>query len=650
MNWLTNYTKLKIRKKFHIFPRNRRKNKFFFAFNKAFPLIDETSSKLPELIDFLQASIKHAEPKFLQLGQDLQSVYSDSHELARQTVETAQMLGGKSEDNILNNISGIVGEALSELQSCESRLSNCMQSIKDGSEHLKNLYNLCKIIEKTAMSLNVIGFNIAVESSRSRQSLKMFTVFIQEIREITINILEISQNIRDHAYSERSHQMLAHNQVSEGIAHLCKLKDDADKTVKNSIREISHLMELLVEVFKKAGFHSQNISNQISEIVMAIQFQDIAKQKIEHIVSSLRDLESICNEKIPNLDPDAVLGRAYSILSLQAAQLEHVIAEINGAHQKINSAFEDIESEADLLANNMSAQTLQGTTKSQIEIPLKTLKANLEHLDQLSIQGNELGCQMIQTAIQTSKTASHLSQYVNQVRGISIDLHLKALNAIVKTAHLNDKGKTLDVLAQEVTKISNESEIFVNQVVEILQSINALARNLKNQSWEKRTQMSKDKKSKTPLQIGIDQISTAYKKLRMNSTTTLQQSYTVKKTIEHIRSDLCFFTELNDRLKKCLNQINGMAKLLETWSAQKDLKIQNEIDLASHRYTMQSERSIHNRILKETNESMVSDETNCCHTSSKAKNTLDRNSGVQSKTLFENAQEDDDLGDNVELF
>ena len=653
MNWLLNSC------------RNLRTAKFSRLFR-----VDERGEISPgpsAVAGSLKEIYESLEPRFTRIGLELQTIHSEATQLTEQILKSARLIGSESGEGILANIGSLTRESLAELQNCRADVSSSMGRVNAVAGYLGDLYAKCSVIEKIAMSLSVVILNIAVESSRSAESTDMFSDFVEDIKKLTEEIMAISERVRDDCKKERKGQILIHKEISGGLSRLSDLADDAEEAVQSAVLEIEHLMGLSVKALKDASAHSKEISSQVEKIVMAIQFHDITRQQVEHVIESLREVEKLCAGKTsiaePKTDKNDALNRAYSILRLQALQLKETRSEIDAAYRQIMSAFEVIGSEVGRLVADASGFGQNKADGDVTKDPFAILKSALLRLNPLLGQGRDLRNRMQQRAVQASETSSRLSRYVEQVRGISNGLHLKALNAIVKTAHLNGRGRTLEVLAQEVNILSDQSSEFVPDVVDLLDTISVLARELMGGSLEvtgegTRVAQAAGGEAKMSIDAGIQDISSVYDLFREDSSAALECSQTLQAAISQTRSGLCFLPELTDQLAAYTDELEKMVESLSPYVDRKRMT-QEEIDEFIQKYTMESERAVHKQIIEETDRLQGEDniESSSCE-AELLMTHFQAEPGNESELFAETAvekdkdkdEDEDELGDNVELF
>ena len=577
-----------------------------------------------DFISALEAACKNVEPDFIRMGQKLEAVYAETSELTEKISETVRHIGGESDENLLVRVEQLTKETLENLGNCHTRVSRSLNHVKAFIGHLGELYTLCAAGKKIATFLGVVGFNIGVESSRSSESWNMFNVVSRQIRDLARKIVTIAGSIRKDAETTRAGQIVLYEKISDDFKQLCSLTDEARQAVQDSVREIEQLMAVSVQTLEQAGVHSREISGQVGEIVAGIQIHDSMSQRVNHIIAALYDVGPLCKE---NSEPDRA-DIAYSVVSLQSAQMKQIIADIELCYLKSTEAFGRIHSEIDRLAYSLSNFGVGSGELGSHDMFLR-LRSAMLHLYELFTQGNILADRIQEMAARTSETADRLSVHVEGVREISFETHLVSLNAIVKSAHLDSKGRILEVLAHEVKTLSDQSDRFANQVSEILEAISAAVRKTGIHSQNGTKERPCSRGAEITLESGIQDISEVYDKFKANSSEAFHHSETLKTAISQMIADLDFFPALVKELTELLYRLEDAEALLHNRKEHKTATHGAEMNTLAKRYTMRQERNVHKQIV--------------------ARPATDDDESHPSLPRTPPDKEDD-LGDNVELF
>jgi len=620
----------------------------------------DMSSRLSDLTGCLETAGRNAEPGFMKIGGELQSVHSDTKNLTQKTLQAVEFINAESEDSVLFKIKKAVKDSFSELEDCQTGLSEHLCHGSAIVKHLGDLYDSFAGVKKIARSLSVLGVYIRIESSRSSETFEMFEAVAQEIKQVSEKVGQISLNIRDDLRTERTSQISANGEISDGLEKLAKLAEDAEQAVKSAVREIEQITGLSSKILDQAVLRSEKISGQISELVVSIQFYDSMYQRIEHIVTALRDVESSLKREMSTSEVDDFmtqkLSSAHSILAIQAAQLGRIISDIERVYQQSKNAFEKLTEEIDRLASDFSThdtgdlqfrESREGRTSDSFEM----LRLSLQNFHSILGQGQTLFGRMEAAASQASLTANRLSEQTKHVHSINLDTHILALNSIVKAEHLGKKGKNLKVLAHEITDLSDQTEKFVFNVEELLESIISMGRQLHNSKLRDTQKELVKSTTDEALDTSIQEISLSYDRFTEDSLDIYKRSGVLKNDILEMNTNLGFLSELAAELEVYFRQLKDIEKALICFAGE---DVGDDIENAekiAERYTMEKEREIHREIMSIGKDpDCGADEKGSDEFLYSKEGTIKDNFELNSVIVSEGNEKEDDLGDNVELF
>ncbi len=602
----------------------------------------------------LDALSKNSEPDFMKIGMALQSTYADASNLSKQTLETVGLIGGDSDEGLLSMVGVLVKESLEKVKTCQAAAGQNHDAAEAHmnvvAEHLNSSFNLCTDLKDSAKYLRSVGLQMRVECSRTAQSMEMFSVVAHEISAVSNSFKDTSEKIREDSRSALESQGAAQARATESLHRLFGLADDSEQTVQLSMQEIEQMMSLSLETLKQAGARSRRISEHVGEIVMSIQFHDNMRQRIEHISEALLDAEKRCSEQDSSEDPmtpSKKTNTAYAIVELQKAQLQHIISEINAVHDRAEQAFHEIAEEVDNLAQGLSALQSEHANASlyqenETQDPLESLKSGLNHLHSLMDQGFSLVDDMHKTAAQSSEAVAGLSSHTETVRELSFETHLTAINAMIKAKQLGKVGMALDKLVQEVTIISERSNLFAANVEKIQDAIAASITELQSQTQEN----INEEEAQMSLDAGLADITDRSMQFREKALDAFKLADSLKRAILDVSHDLDFLPALALELTDYHRQLEEISRTFDISAGQAELT-HEEMEEIRETYTVQEERSIHEQFIDQTADPMDSaGEDLECNTDGTDMTDVISSSALSS----ENGSKDDDFGDNIELF
>jgi methyl-accepting chemotaxis protein len=563
--------------------------------------LSEIQKPLSSAAELLRESCRNAEPAFIAIGTELETIYAAATRLTQQTIGIIHLITGESqEESILSKVASVAENSFSELKSRQSSVSDNLESIISIIRHLSELHEICSVVEKIALFLRIIGLNMDIECSRYPESAELFGFVTRDIRMLSDSVLSVVQNIRNDTDIARFSQMSACQEIRKDSEVLTSLSEDAEKAIRDAVRNIEIFTELSVKAIQQIGNYSQVVSEHVADLVVAIQFHDSMSQRIEHIVKAIEDIKQLPIESGGKETRQKYLGTAHAIIELQINHIGHIMSESDSVYQKSIAAFEQIGAEVAVLP-----QSLSTLGKGNMSDPLTGLIEALSCLRHLLGQGRHLLNKIQETTDHATETTDRLSAYLKRVRDFSFQTQLIALNSVIKAAHIGTEGATLEILAQEMKGLSEQANDFAANVEGLLGQITFETQELKRRAL----QISKDVgKARASLDSNIIDISNAYERFKRETEDISGHSEMLRQSVEKASAGLVFLPKLTEEINECFQQLEHIDRILVPFAAQDIDDLSDEFEKIGKRYTMKKERDIHVQTVKDDH-TEISDKT-----------------------------------------
>ena len=608
---------------------------------------DQEIKKVPALLLSLSDSLKkisrESESEFLKIGEQLQSHFYKADELKKTIINNNQLLGYDSNQNLAEKVGDRARKTLLEIQGFQEEITQNLANMDLIIKNLGTLITQCQGIRKTASFINIIALNMGIESSRSIESVEQFSTVAKETRELSQKIAGIIGPIHSDFVESKVKQENTHQDISDDFVALVELLAEADQILSQALNKMGLIMDLSIEQLKRAGNQSKEISRQVGEVVAGLQLHDSMRQRIEHITRAFNEIIELFKEGAPGNGKALIKtdrsNQALSILGLQSAQIEGMISDINNVHQKTFTAFETIVGQIESLRKILTNTTTYNNSSENPDETIDNVGHVLLKLDQLLKKANTLADQIGQTAGIASQAAKRFTSYVRDIKEISLEMHLKALNAIVKANRLGELGKAQDILACELKDCSTETDSFANQIVEILETISSSARDIKiTRGMDKSTGEGEE----TALNEGITGISALLDTYKNESKNTAVKSDDLRQSIIQTRAELEFLPALAGQLTEQLKELDRIKDKLNPDKNKDKPLFEDLTGKLTGNYTMEQEREIHEEVIVNAVEGDFP--TPMEPEAEKPK------IGDTHEIIQESKEEEKEFGDNVELF
>lgn len=589
------------------------------------------------IIDTLESCARSSEPMFIEIGAQLQAIFENALNLEKEARLAVEVMGHNSGEGVLDEVCGLTTNCVKELRESQALIDHRLAQVRGVAASLGNLAPISIELKKFAKQLRTINVYFAVESSRYDESAKAFSAYTQELSSLVQHILSITSDIERDSVDAQVTQTQAYESILKGATQLNEFAFIAEC----AMTEASSNVDMLVESSNSAMAHIAGLSNELSvqmgKVVQALQFHDIVRQQLEHVAEAVRDANDLAESMdAAKNDPDKI-ARIHSILVVQAAQLHQATSTVRNAHATINQSFKNIGRLSSELLTGVGAVDGSQIQASDLRAGLCLLGEALETLRQLLEDVQGLAARTSEAAGHASNATMLLSEHAERIDDVNMDINIQALNAVITSVRLAERGNTLAILAQEVTTLSLKCNEFVGRIMGFLKQINTMAAEMSSNHNSVSEDGSDDSTSIiSQLSIAVERINDACSNYENYSMTLQGRAREVQTIVEQIGTMLDFLPSFAAQLEEQADALTKTAGALrdalpEDYSADALL-----MDDQQDRYTMASERDTHMRVLG-------------------SNKSTERREETESTTLFDASNEpasaeSDDLGDNVELF
>ncbi len=361
-------------------------------------------------------------------------------------------------------------------------------------------------------------------------------------------------------------------------------------------RELIIQINLQRHTMKKILEGSETLSKKIN----IIQFDEIGK--LTDIINTFMDKFRIILENASH-SSDVVSDSSKSldsnILNASSAIQEMVtsIAQItrNTLHQK---TIVD-ETNAKILRINGNIEKISGNIIEQSNFVEETANAmtemasSINSVAELTINANNLanslvniantGVMSVEKAIDAiekiEETSNHVREIVDIMTDISSKTSLLAMNASIEAAHAGEYGKGFTVVANEIKKLSEESDEQANQIILYIKDMNERVKNgveLAGESAKAFRRINEDVLTTTS---HINEITNAMKEQRISTNEILSAIGSVLNATQNNKDATFDLKDQSLEIKKLMENLSNVSIQINTATEEQNKSNNEVIDL-----------------------------------------------------------------------
>ena len=442
--------------------------------------LPQLKKQITALSTLLEGLNSKTEEEFLAVGSSLNNFYSRVTDISKSASSSADLILGKEISRAIGDFKDLQSRVDSYLARIEGEMVQCMDKLRgilrmivSINKPARDLKDMAQMLQMLAVSTRIVTVNL----SRRDAGFSALSDNIKNMSKlINLKSSDILKQIK----------LLGH-MVNNAIATLRKLEDRqsvlAGEILNNTSLGLSAITNMKNRSNDAAGItnlisgRSDEISSNISEIMVSLQFHDITRQKIDQSVNIMRssltgspaeDSEDGDDEK----EITHILGSCLSLKSEISSVKDELLKAVNsiignmgGIAKNITNLSSEIGDAAGAVSEDYSDFWLE---MDQVMSSFTTsIREDADTSGKLSeVMGSLAG------------TVSNMSHYASDIEEIGSDVKLIAFNARIKAAHVGTEGASVGLLAEKIQKLSVDASVKTSSILSILTKISSYAKEL----------------------------------------------------------------------------------------------------------------------------------------------------------------------------
>ncbi|HYE38110.1 methyl-accepting chemotaxis protein [Methylocaldum sp.] len=214
--------------------------------------------------------------------------------------ETAQDIGGQTGNS---GMVSLLAQSQNELNSVIASLKTAldmrrmaMQEILQLSHFTEELKQMAAEVANVAGQTNLLALNAAIEAARAGEAGRGFAVVADEVRKLSTLSGETGKRISERV-NVINEAITSALELSEKSANQdAKLLTDSETAINRVLDQFSSAGGALNQSAKILQGESVEIRNEISDILVSLQFQDRVSQILGHVRNDLEKLHAHISE------------------------------------------------------------------------------------------------------------------------------------------------------------------------------------------------------------------------------------------------------------------------------------------------------------------------------------------------------------------
>jgi hypothetical protein len=456
-------------------------------------------------IDRLHNLVQDTEEIFLHIGQSYPTLIREMNSNIEKAAKSLENLSG-SQGSIIQNVNSVLEHADNMLTKTSNRFDSLHKMDKEMTSNLfssintlNSLHEYSQKIKDDSEEMELISLNamtVAVKAGKAGGAFSYITEELKRISERTIFFTEELTRTTEEVNSFFGELSNHAQNLSEFQNHLF---NDFGSKLKDSFRSFKDELLNTIQVLENIITDSALIKEPLLQLMQEVQHQDIIRQSVDHVISSLHKLTDIQESDVDVLDklkflellPDlssSVLDEVgerieqnLMVFEANTSAIEEILTQSEHRRKEIvqntstgetilDKAFRDASELVDLMHQDMQQHiqlkisTMQKTREVTRELKrmakgFKAFAALISRFHNITIASR--------IEVVKQEVLSGMEATVEEMFGLTSDIENQMDIALTTITDLSKKTSSNVKLSEE---LSSEEREFVDQFLENLQN------------------------------------------------------------------------------------------------------------------------------------------------------------------------------------
>jgi hypothetical protein len=411
---------------------------------------DRLGAELSDCHDVLMKFGRDSDLEFTALAKELGRFGGELASLRQQAGQLSAVVEDRDEDRALSAayalykgsvdlVHASLGIAVSEQEQMQAVEQRLLQACEARSAYDRN-----------DMMLRLLTLNIRMEAVRlGREDQGVFLTVAANIAEIATAVMDSSNTAFDRI------ETIVQEAAAER-AGLRRLEDTLHQRAHRSVETIFVELEKLRTALAPCGERSRAIEERLSQtapiataMMMALQHQDIVRQKLEHIAIGFDDIA----EQLPEACrvPGAAAAFVHQAAAVQHAQLRAARGEIEQAGREVTDDMAQLLQQGEQVLDDYRALETAITTAFADCRLADLYREQITELAGIAAQGQTTNEKVAQAVVRIGDVVRLFSQTIAHQE---YDVKIVSLNAQIAAARTTS-AEALNKLSEECSRVSN---------------------------------------------------------------------------------------------------------------------------------------------------------------------------------------------------
>lgn len=256
--------------------------------------MEERVKIIPVLNTQLKEVIEQTEAAALEIGNDFSDIVSRARNQAEQASAAVSSFSAEagSGGNVIELSRYTLTEVTDKVRNIGEITQQTLADIEVILKETSAIKGIVDEMEYISDQTNLLALNAAIEAARAGEYGRGFAVVADEVRKLSQKSAAAAEKIRKQFTKVESEIKSIYGKTERSTEETSTLSHEAENVVNQTLNKIDLAMGSTREQLHSLMGETESLARDIGRILVSMQFQDITRQRIEHVIDPLVIIKS----------------------------------------------------------------------------------------------------------------------------------------------------------------------------------------------------------------------------------------------------------------------------------------------------------------------------------------------------------------------
>ncbi|MGD9808751.1 MAG: methyl-accepting chemotaxis protein [Deferribacterales bacterium] len=256
----------------------------------------------------------------------------------------------RSGDSFVDKTKAVFSNVLTEMNSIYRLIEDTNEKLSSAIQDINTIKETVVNVEYIADQTNLLALNAAIEAARAGDAGRGFAVVADEVRKLAEKSNEFSAEIRSIVDSVANSISGIHTKAVSDVKNIKEIQETSEKEIAQALEYLNDSLTSSNDIVMALQQSANGLADEISSMVVSMQYQDINRQRIEHVIEPMqifkKDMDDMA-AAFASYDGYALKLNVKEISShlknIYTMESEREIFDGKGSHSKQNNDDDNVE-------------------------------------------------------------------------------------------------------------------------------------------------------------------------------------------------------------------------------------------------------------------------------------------------------------------